>query len=128
MGTIWFDIFQSLKPRISFLAFDLKSFMAWFIQKNVMYVCQGWGINLFTIFVNLSHKFRNWYLGLGIFHLSECLYQPKEVMKFWCISVLLDWFSLFILATDPFASVFGNESFEDGFADFSTLSKVICSD
>ncbi|XP_036112388.1 epidermal growth factor receptor substrate 15 isoform X1 [Molossus molossus] len=27
-------------------------------------------------------------------------------------------------ATDPFASVFGNESFEDGFADFSTLSKV----
>ncbi|XP_058920020.1 epidermal growth factor receptor substrate 15 isoform X3 [Kogia breviceps] len=28
------------------------------------------------------------------------------------------------LATDPFASVFGNESFEDGFADFSTLSKV----
>uniref|UniRef100_A0A8C2NW50 Epidermal growth factor receptor pathway substrate 15 n=1 Tax=Capra hircus TaxID=9925 RepID=A0A8C2NW50_CAPHI len=28
-------------------------------------------------------------------------------------------------ATDPFASVFGSESFEDGFADFSTLSKVI---
>ncbi|XP_053433328.1 epidermal growth factor receptor substrate 15 isoform X2 [Nycticebus coucang] len=27
-------------------------------------------------------------------------------------------------ATDPFASVFGNESFGDGFADFSTLSKV----
>ncbi|XP_070224178.1 epidermal growth factor receptor substrate 15 isoform X5 [Bos mutus] len=27
-------------------------------------------------------------------------------------------------ATDPFASVFGSESFEDGFADFSTLSKV----
>lgn len=27
-------------------------------------------------------------------------------------------------ATDPFASVFGNESFEDGFADFSTLSKA----
>ncbi|KAM5266222.1 epidermal growth factor receptor substrate 15 isoform 2-T2 [Hipposideros larvatus] len=27
-------------------------------------------------------------------------------------------------ATDPFASVFGNESFEGGFADFSTLSKV----
>ncbi|KAM5323882.1 epidermal growth factor receptor substrate 15 isoform 3-T3 [Glossophaga mutica] len=27
-------------------------------------------------------------------------------------------------ATDPFASVFGNESFEDGFADFSALSKV----
>ncbi|XP_057566547.1 epidermal growth factor receptor substrate 15 isoform X2 [Hippopotamus amphibius kiboko] len=27
-------------------------------------------------------------------------------------------------AIDPFASVFGNESFEDGFADFSTLSKV----
>ncbi|XP_016069658.1 PREDICTED: epidermal growth factor receptor substrate 15 isoform X2 [Miniopterus natalensis] len=27
-------------------------------------------------------------------------------------------------ATDPFASVFGNESFEDGFADFSTLSKI----
>uniref|UniRef100_G1P2G7 Epidermal growth factor receptor pathway substrate 15 n=1 Tax=Myotis lucifugus TaxID=59463 RepID=G1P2G7_MYOLU len=27
-------------------------------------------------------------------------------------------------ATDPFASVFGNESFEDGFADFSTLSKT----
>ncbi|XP_053511426.1 epidermal growth factor receptor substrate 15 isoform X2 [Artibeus jamaicensis] len=27
-------------------------------------------------------------------------------------------------ATDPFASVFGNESFEDGFADFSRLSKV----
>lgn len=27
-------------------------------------------------------------------------------------------------ATDPFASVFGNESFEEGFADFSTLSKV----
>ncbi|XP_063512264.1 epidermal growth factor receptor substrate 15 isoform X11 [Pongo pygmaeus] len=26
--------------------------------------------------------------------------------------------------TDPFASVFGNESFGDGFADFSTLSKV----
>ncbi|VTJ59026.1 Hypothetical predicted protein [Marmota monax] len=28
------------------------------------------------------------------------------------------------IATDPFASVFGNESFEDGFADFSTLSKA----
>ncbi|XP_013854859.1 epidermal growth factor receptor substrate 15 isoform X5 [Sus scrofa] len=27
-------------------------------------------------------------------------------------------------ATDPFASVFGSESFEGGFADFSTLSKV----
>ncbi|XP_006839819.1 PREDICTED: epidermal growth factor receptor substrate 15 [Chrysochloris asiatica] len=27
-------------------------------------------------------------------------------------------------AIDPFASVFGNESFGDGFADFSTLSKV----
>uniref|UniRef100_A0A2I3HUL6 Epidermal growth factor receptor substrate 15 n=1 Tax=Nomascus leucogenys TaxID=61853 RepID=A0A2I3HUL6_NOMLE len=27
-------------------------------------------------------------------------------------------------ATDPFASVFGNESFGDGFIDFSTLSKV----
>uniref|UniRef100_A0A8C8YII3 Epidermal growth factor receptor pathway substrate 15 n=1 Tax=Prolemur simus TaxID=1328070 RepID=A0A8C8YII3_PROSS len=27
-------------------------------------------------------------------------------------------------ATDPFASVFGNESFGDGFADFSTLSQV----
>ncbi|XP_006147307.1 epidermal growth factor receptor substrate 15 [Tupaia chinensis] len=27
-------------------------------------------------------------------------------------------------ATDPFASVFGNESFGEGFADFSTLSKV----
>ncbi|KAM9687320.1 epidermal growth factor receptor substrate 15 isoform 2-T2 [Trichechus inunguis] len=27
-------------------------------------------------------------------------------------------------ATDPFASVFGNESFGDGFADFSTLSEV----
>ncbi|XP_049992114.1 epidermal growth factor receptor substrate 15 isoform X1 [Alexandromys fortis] len=27
-------------------------------------------------------------------------------------------------AADPFASVFGNESFGDGFADFSTLSKV----
>ncbi|XP_064349662.1 epidermal growth factor receptor substrate 15 isoform X2 [Camelus dromedarius] len=27
-------------------------------------------------------------------------------------------------ATDPFTSVFGSESFEDGFADFSTLSKV----
>ncbi|XP_021516482.1 epidermal growth factor receptor substrate 15 isoform X3 [Meriones unguiculatus] len=27
-------------------------------------------------------------------------------------------------ATDPFASVFGNESFGDGFADFSALSKV----
>ncbi|XP_064138017.1 epidermal growth factor receptor substrate 15 isoform X1 [Loxodonta africana] len=27
-------------------------------------------------------------------------------------------------ATDPFASIFGNESFGDGFADFSTLSKV----
>uniref|UniRef100_A0A8C6DIR2 Epidermal growth factor receptor pathway substrate 15 n=1 Tax=Moschus moschiferus TaxID=68415 RepID=A0A8C6DIR2_MOSMO len=27
-------------------------------------------------------------------------------------------------ASDPFASVFGSESFEDGFADFSTLSKV----
>ncbi|XP_054994051.1 epidermal growth factor receptor substrate 15 isoform X1 [Sorex araneus] len=27
-------------------------------------------------------------------------------------------------AADPFASVFGNESFEDGFADFSTLSKA----
>uniref|UniRef100_A0A8B9CBC7 Epidermal growth factor receptor pathway substrate 15 n=1 Tax=Anser brachyrhynchus TaxID=132585 RepID=A0A8B9CBC7_9AVES len=29
------------------------------------------------------------------------------------------------LATDPFASLFGNESFGSGFADFSTLSKVI---
>ncbi|KAB0388295.1 hypothetical protein FD755_003251 [Muntiacus reevesi] len=28
------------------------------------------------------------------------------------------------VTTDPFASVFGSESFEDGFADFSTLSKV----
>lgn len=41
---------------------------------------------------------------------------------------MLHGFSLFILATDPFASVFGSESFEDGFADFSTLSKVTCSD
>lgn len=29
------------------------------------------------------------------------------------------------LATDPFASLFGNESFGSGFADFSTLSKVM---
>uniref|UniRef100_A0A8B9CDQ7 Epidermal growth factor receptor pathway substrate 15 n=1 Tax=Anser brachyrhynchus TaxID=132585 RepID=A0A8B9CDQ7_9AVES len=32
------------------------------------------------------------------------------------------------LATDPFASLFGNESFGSGFADFSTLSKVITED
>ncbi|KAM5266224.1 epidermal growth factor receptor substrate 15 isoform 4-T4 [Hipposideros larvatus] len=38
----------------------------------------------------------------------------------------LDFFQSdpFVGTTDPFASVFGNESFEGGFADFSTLSKV----
>uniref|UniRef100_A0A9L0QXC9 Epidermal growth factor receptor substrate 15 n=1 Tax=Equus caballus TaxID=9796 RepID=A0A9L0QXC9_HORSE len=38
----------------------------------------------------------------------------------------LDFFQSdpFVGTTDPFASVFGSESFEDGFADFSTLSKV----
>ncbi|XP_063575071.1 epidermal growth factor receptor substrate 15 isoform X10 [Pongo abelii] len=38
----------------------------------------------------------------------------------------LDFFQSdpFVGITDPFASVFGNESFGDGFADFSTLSKV----
>uniref|UniRef100_A0A803YHE2 Epidermal growth factor receptor pathway substrate 15 n=1 Tax=Meleagris gallopavo TaxID=9103 RepID=A0A803YHE2_MELGA len=29
-------------------------------------------------------------------------------------------------ATDPFASLFGNESFGSGFADFSTMSKCVC--
>ncbi|XP_054522851.1 epidermal growth factor receptor substrate 15 isoform X14 [Pan troglodytes] len=38
----------------------------------------------------------------------------------------LDFFQSdpFVGTTDPFASVFGNESFGGGFADFSTLSKV----
>lgn len=33
------------------------------------------------------------------------------------------WF--FIDVSDPFAAVFGNESFGGGFADFSALAKVI---
>lgn len=34
-------------------------------------------------------------------------------------------FSLtFVLFSDPFAAVFGNESFGEGFADFSALTKV----
>lgn len=48
--------------------------------------------------------------------------KGHEILMYFC--PMLHGFSLFILATDPFASVFGSESFEDGFADFSTLSKV----
>lgn len=32
---------------------------------------------------------------------------------------------IFLCVSDPFAAVFGNESFGGGFADFSALSKVI---
>lgn len=33
--------------------------------------------------------------------------------------------SLYARVSDPFAAVFGNESFGGGFADFSALTKVI---
>lgn len=62
-------------------------------------------------------------MGLDVFHLSEMLPTKRghefDVFLSYRIDVLYSF-----LATDPFASVFGNESFEDGFADFSTLSKV----
>lgn len=59
-------------------------------------------------------------------NVSECSQSREHEIKF-LMSYFID-FSLLILGTDPFASVFGNESFGDGFADFSTLSKVTCID
>lgn len=55
-------------------------------------VCVGGvGINFFTIFMDLSSKFRNWYLGLDFFSSVWMLPTKKghEILMYFCPVVLI---------------------------------------
>ena len=60
-----------------------------------------------------NRKIRKTYIMLYEIHYLQC------VFNFVCLV------SLCSCVSDPFAAVFGNESFGGGFADFSALAKVI---